>query len=301
MSMTDTGMPPVVVGVDASPDSQLALRWAVDEAQRRKRPLHLVCAWQSDYGAETMAPKVSSIEDRCRAVLDATTKEATALAPGLEVRSTTVHLQAASALIAASRHADAVVVGSRGLGAVREAFAGSTSMQVAGYASCPVVVVREVATRHDANRRVIVGVDGSDLSAEAAGYAFEQASNRHLGLTVVHAWDASFYTANVAASVLAEPWHDLKVEQEGITARAVSAWTRKFPDVDVRTHVVQGRPADVLVDASRDAELVVVGSRGLGGFRDLLLGSVSRTVLHRAHCPVAVIRPFPHHDPDSTS
>src|SRR4051812_44458210 len=111
--MTRTGTAPVVVGVDASPDSQLALRWAVDDAQRRTRPLQLICAWQSDYGADTMAPMVSSIEDGCRAVLGDAARQASALAPGLQMLITLAHLQAASALIAASRQADSVVVGSR--------------------------------------------------------------------------------------------------------------------------------------------------------------------------------------------
>jgi len=246
-----------------------------------------------------VAPLVSTIEEQCRSVLEAATADVRRLTPGIELRTSTVRAQTASALIAASRDADTVVVGSRGLGALKEALVGSTSMQLAAYASCPVVVVREVAALHGANRRVFVGVDGSDLSTEATGYAFEQASQRGLGLTVLHAWDANFYASSVALSALAETWNDLEVEQEVVTSAAIAGWATKYPDVDVRTHVIQGRPADILVDASAGSELVVVGSRGRGGFRGLLLGSVSRNVLHRAHCPVAVIRPFPHHDPDA--
>jgi nucleotide-binding universal stress UspA family protein len=297
--MTDATPRPLVVGVDGSEGSRLAVAWAVDEATRRHLPLTALCAWQSDYAPETVAPLVSTIEEQCRSVLEAATAEVRKLAPGIELRTSTVHAQTASALIAASRHADTVVVGSRGLGTVKEALVGSTSMQLAAYASCPVVVVREVTARHGANRRVVVGVDGSDLSTQATGYAFEQASQRGLGLTVLHAWDASFYTSSVAMSALAETWNDLELEQEVITSAAIAGWTEKYPDVDVRTHVIQGRPADILVDASQAAELVVVGSRGRGGFRGLLLGSVSRDVLHRAHCPVAVIRPFPFHDSDA--
>ena len=297
--MRDATPRPVVVGVDGSEGSCLALAWAVEEATRRHLPLLALCAWHSDYAPETVAPLVSTIEEQCRSVLEAATADVRKLTPGIELRTSTVRAQTASALIAASRDADTVVVGSRGLGALKEALVGSTSMQLAAYASCPVVVVREVAARHGANRRVFVGVDGSDLSTEATGYAFEQASQRGLGLTVLHAWDATVYTSSVAMSALAETWNDLEVEQDGITSAAIAGWTEKYPDVDVRTQVLQGRPADILVDASGGAELVVVGSRGRGGFRGLLLGSVSRSVLHRAHCPVAVIRPFPHHDSDT--
>ncbi len=297
--MTDATPRPVVVGIDGSEGSCRALAWAVEEVTRQHLPLLALCAWQSDEAPETVAPLVSTIEEQCRSVLETPTADVRKLSPGIDLRTRIVHAQPASALIASSRHAHTVVVGSRGLGAVKEALVGSTSTQLAAYASCPVVVVREVAARHGADRRVVVGVDGSDLSTEATGYAFEQASQRGLGLTVLHAWDAIFYASGLAMGALAETWNDLEVEQEVITSAAIAGWAAKYPDVDVRTHVIQGRPADVLVDASAGAELVVVGSRGRGGFRGLLLGSVSRNVLHRAHCPVAVIRPFSHHDSDA--
>jgi nucleotide-binding universal stress UspA family protein len=291
--------PPVVVGVDGSDSSREALLWAVDEAARRRLPLRVLGAWQSDHAAETTAALVPSLADDCRAVVEAAAAHARTVSPGLDVSTTTVHAQAASALIAASRSADSVVVGSRGVGAVTEVLLGSTSMQLAVYASCPVVVVREPLRRPETPGRVVVGVDGSALSGEATAYAFEQASVRALGLTVVHAWNANVYTSGVALSVLAEPWQELVTEQELIVAEAIAPWTEKYPQVDVRTEVAQGRPADVLVDASVSAELVVVGSRGRGGFRGLLLGSTSRNVLHRAHCPVAVVRPFdPHRSAD---
>lgn len=299
--MTATTTPSIVVGVDGSDSSRQALDWAVEEAMRRRHPLDLLCAWHSDYAAETVAPLVPSIEDECRSVVDSAAAHARTAASGLDVRTSIVHAQAASALIAASRHADTVVVGSRGLGAVKEALLGSTSMQLAAHASCPVVVVRGDIARQDGARRIVVGVDGSELSVEATGYAFAQASQRGLGLTVLHAWNPNVYTSGVAVGVLVEAWDELEAEQALIASEAIAGWTEKYGDVDVRTHVIQGRPADILVDASESAELVVVGSRGRGGFRGLLLGSVSRNVLHRAHCPVAVVRPYSHDDSEAPS
>jgi nucleotide-binding universal stress UspA family protein len=293
--MTTSSTPSVVVGVDGSDSGRQALDWAVEEATRRRLPLHLLFAWSSDYAAETVAPMVPSIEEDCRSILEAAAADARTVSPGVEVRTSTVHAQAASALIAASRHADTVVVGSRGFGRVQSSFLGSTSMQIAAHAACPVVVVREPGVRHDGTRRIVVGVDGSDLSIEATGYAFAQASQRGLGLTVLHAWDANAFTSSVALSVVVEPWAELEAEQEEITSAAIAGWTEKYPQLDVRAQVVQGRPADILLDACEGAELLVVGSRGRGGFRGLLLGSVSRHVLHRAHCPVAVVRPASHH------
>lgn len=290
--------PTIVVGVDGSDSSRQALDWAVEETTRRHRALQVLCAWQSDYSAETAAPIAPRMEDACRAIVETAAAHARTESPGLEVSTSTVHAQAASALIAASRRADTVVVGARGVRAVTEALLGSTSMQLAAYASCPVVVVRERTASREAARRVVVGVDGSEVSVEATGYAFEQASERGVGLTVVHAWNANVYTSGLAMSMLVEPWAELVAEQERITDEATARWTEKFPTVDVQTQVTQERPADALVDASENAELVVVGSRGRGGFRGLLLGSVCRSVLHRAHCPVAVVPPFSPADSD---
>ena len=227
--MTDATPRPVVVGIDGSEGSCLALAWAVEEVTRQRLPLMALCAWQSDDAPETVAPLVSTIEERCRSILETATADVRKLSPGIDLRTRVVHAQPASALIASSRHAHTVVVGSRGLGAVKEALVGSTSMQLAAYASCPVVVVREVAARHGANRRVVVGVDGSDLSTEATGYAFEQASQRGLGLTVLHAWDANFYASSVALSALAETWNDLEVEQEVVTSAAIAGWADEVP------------------------------------------------------------------------
>ena len=290
----------VVVGVDGSDSSLQALDWAVEEATRRHLTLRVLCAWHSDYPAESVARVADGMADDSRSVVEAAAERARAAGPELDISTNTVHAQAASALIAASRHADTVVVGARGVGALTEALLGSTSMQVAAYASCPVVVVREPLSIHGGPRRVVVGVDGSNLSNEATGYAFEQASGRGLGLTVLHAWSANVFTSGVALTALSEPWRELAAEQERITSEAIGQWAATFPNVDVLVRVTKGRPAHVLVDASAGAELVVVGSRGRGGFRGLLLGSVSRSVLHQAHCPVAVLRRFSPDDSDES-
>jgi nucleotide-binding universal stress UspA family protein len=292
--MTNTLPKRVVVGLDGSQGSRLGLDWAIEDAARRHRPLHLLCAWQFET-AETVTPLRPSIEDECRSILDAAAAHARAGSRGLDVQTSMVHAHPAAALIEASRNADTVVVGSRGLGAVKELLIGSISMQVAVYALSPVVVVREVITQDGTPGGVVVGVDGSELSVEATGFAFEQASQRGLKLTVLHAWDPTFYTSAVALSALFDTWDDVEVGEEVVTSEAIAGWAEKYPDVEVRTQVLPGRPADTLVDASETAELVVVGSRGRGGFSGLLLGSVSRNVLHRAHCPVAVVRPSGHH------
>ena len=288
--MTDTDPRPVVVGVDGSEGSRAAQSWAVTEATDGGCPLHLLCAWQFET-AEPMAPLLPSFEDECRAIVEAASADAKTASPQIKVRGSVVHSQPAAALIEASRDAELVVVGSRGLGEVKQLLVGSISMQVAAHALCPVVVVRAVAEQPRPPGRIVVGVDGSPLSVEATGFAFERAARRGLGLTVLHAWDPTFYNSGVALTALTEAWDDLEFEQKTATAAAIAEWAEKYPDVDVQLHVTSGRPADLLVDASENAALVVVGSRGRGGFTGLLLGSVSRNVLNRALCPVAVVRP----------
>ena len=126
---------------------------------------------------------------------------------------------------------------------------------------------------------------------DAVAYAVAQAALRGSDLTVVHAWDVGLVEGALALNAPIEVWEAFEDERVAMTAETVAGWSEKYPDVEVKTTVVRGRPADVLVKASAEAELLVVGSRGHGGFLGLMLGSVSRLVLHLAACPVAVVRP----------
>lgn len=285
--------PTIVVGVDGSTPSKLALDWAVDEASRRHLRLHLVSASGIDYASDTLGAVVPVIEEECRRVLRDAANHVATIAPTVEVSTEAWRGQAAAALVALSAQADTVVVGSRGRGSVGAALAGSISLQVAAHASCPVVVVRTLSTASPARPRVVVGVDGSRVSSEAIGYAFAQASQREVGLTVVHAWDVEFVEGVIAVASTSDLWERLGEEERALTAESIAGWAEKYPDVDVRTHVVRGHPVDILASESEGAELVVVGSRGRGGFSGLLMGSVSHGVLHRAQSPVAVVRPHP--------
>lgn len=285
---------PIVVGVDGSGSGAPALDWAIDEASRRGLPLHLVHARETTDGmASSFVSAPPSWDDPGWVVRDAR-EHVASRAPQLVVTSSDELSPASSALVAASQHADTVVVGARGRGAVGTALLGSTSHRVATHAGCPVVVVREAVVHSGALPRVVVvvGVDDSALSAEAVGYAFATASERHLPLTVVHAWSGEELAAlEVPAAVADEVWAAAADHQRIQTEESIVGWSEKYPDVTVRITVPRGSPVDALVTESELAELLVLGSRGLGPFRGVLLGSVSEAVLHRAHCPVAVVRP----------
>lgn len=288
MSWT-SGPAPIVVGVDGSPSSDRAVDWATDEASRRNLPLHLINAWSVDFSAEMSASFLPAVEQESSDVLDAAADRARAISSSVRITRLQEHSGPSAALVSSSLRADTVVLGHRGVGGVERLWTGSTSMQVAAHAHCPVLVVPHTSLSVPGTGHVVVGVDGSPASSEAVGYAFFQAALRGSDLTVVHAWDVGLVQGTLALNAPIEVWEGFEVERVALASEAAAGWAEKYPDVEVHTRVVHGRPADGLVQASSNAELLVVGGRGRGGFIGLLLGSVSRTVLHLARCPVAVV------------
>lgn len=287
---------PIIVGVDDSPSSYAALDWAVGEASRRALPLHLlhVVEWPP-YGLD--APPSPGRE----AIVLAARERVCCRAPHLVATHETVDGDPSGVLVDRSRHASMIVVGNRGLGGFRSLLTGSVGVQTAAHAQCPVVVVRphiraqspaeepvEQPPRH-AVGRVVVGVDESDLSDAAVGFAFDEAASRGIGLTAVHAWHypVSSSPSDVIFAVCVPP--DVADIQHKILAQALAAHQERHPEVPVQSVLAQGSPATVLVHESIGAELLVVGSRGHGGFAGLLLGSVSDAAIRHAGCPVAVI------------
>jgi nucleotide-binding universal stress UspA family protein len=162
---------------------------------------------------------------------------------------------------------------------------GSVALQVVTHARCSVVVVRESFVDTPHAKGVVVGIDGSAVSELAVGYAFEQASLRGVRLDVVHAWWTTVpngLTQDIKAD---------QVTRERLTlSETLVGWSEKYPDVEVRESLPMGPTVLTLTEAARNAELLVVGSRGRGGFHSLLLGSVSQGVLAHATCTVAVVR-----------
>lgn len=297
--MTRTHAPrgSIVVGVDASTASDVALEWAVEEATRRRLPVHLLHAYTQEL-VVALPPELEGGEPRTDAVIDAALARVHTMNPQLSVTFAVPYGSAAGELVDASADADTVVIGARGRSTLGGIVLGSVSLGVAMHAACPVVVVRERSTLTGPSAgRVVVGVDGSEVSAAAVGYAFAHASSRDVGLTVVHAWWLEFVEGSLASAPTTEAvetdWEHIAEGQRLVVAESLAGWREKYPDVEVREHIVKGHPVEALVDESDGAELLVVGTRGKGGFTGLMLGSVSHGVLHRAHCPVAVARPAP--------
>ncbi|MEV0565945.1 universal stress protein [Dactylosporangium sp. NPDC050588] len=288
----------VVVGVDGSPPSLEAVDWAAAEAVRRGRPMHILHAfqWPPPIYAPVVAPSPSpfelGIQEAAAQIVDEAADRARAAAPTVRLTTATRAEPAAVALLDTARTAAEVVVGSRGHGGFAGLLLGSVSTQVATHAPCPVVVVRHLDRPPGPEAgRVVVGVDGSHDAGDALRFAFEHASSCGAGLTAVLAHRRAGSSGRPDGPLpLIVDADDQGEDVQRTLAESTAGWREKYPDVDFRTITVRGRASEVLVDRSAGARLLVVGSRGRGGFTGLLLGSVSLTTVQHAACPVAVVR-----------
>ncbi|MGJ6964344.1 universal stress protein [Streptosporangium sp. G11] len=134
----------------------------------------------------------------------------------------------------------------------------------------------------------MVGFDGSDHSAAALEYAFEEAARRQAGLRAIHTWQMP--VVGPGATVYTPLVEDILAAERRVSTDTLAPWREKYPRIEVEQTLVCGHPVGVIYEASADADLVVVGCRGLGRFGSAVLGSVSHGVLHHARCPVAVLR-----------
>lgn len=279
----------VLVGVDGSPAAMAAVRWAAADAALRDvalRVIHACEPWAVDLPRPMPEGFENAVEEYCHGVARTAGIVATQCVPGLEVTTQVVPGPAAEALRKAALEADEVVVGSRGLGGFAGLVLGSVSLGLAGHVPRPVVVVPDAAPTFYGE--IVVGFDGSARSEIALKYAFEQAARRKARLTVVHAWHMPALAPYAAAyGALID---DVFEAQSKAITEALKPWRDEHPDVDVREQAVCGHPVPAIRDAAATADLVVVGSRGLGLLGSAVLGSVSHGVLRQTRCPVAVVR-----------
>ena len=295
--MADAAGPAVVkalvVGTDGSSAAAEALAWALEESHRRRVPLHVVTAWspsrdpQETQWLSTMT-SVSELRTAVADELAATVTSAVESANHHEVAISTevAYGHPAKALIDESDPDRLLVVGSRGRGALSGIVFGSVSQACAQYARGPVVVVRG-STPIAGTGRVVVGVDGSAESLAALRFAAVDARLRGAPLQVVHVWQD---TDHAAHGRFVPPGESAKARADEAWYDILRAVLDIAPDVEVISEHVAGYAQSVLLKASEGAALLVVGSRGLGGWAGLMLGSVSLHCITQSACPVAVIR-----------
>ena len=297
----------LVVGVDGSPGSRAALGHALATAARRGGDLEVVCtfplilSWIG--GAPLDASHIDLIRDETEAVIrdfvaEVRSDAAVAVVPAVgevPVTLTVTVGPAAQELVDRSRDADLLVVGGRGRGAVRSALLGSVALHCATHAHCPVLVVRPTAVDRPQQSRIVVGLDGSDRSRAALVAAVDEAGRRGAEVVAVAAYQPVDYWAD--PSNLPFPSSD---EIRADVLRGAQAMVREVlattgrpgvPVPHVRIEVMHGAAADLLVEVAEQADLLVVGSRGRGALRGLLLGSVALHCVLHATCPVMVVHP----------
>jgi nucleotide-binding universal stress UspA family protein len=275
--MTEYGRshPSIVIGVDGSESALDATAWAAREAAAHGSDLLIVHAF--------LWPLLGPVDDTDRhslgsrlhaqAVVSRAADVAQRSAPSVVVRERLDDGWPTVVLRNACRDALLLVVGGYMTGRMHAAVAGSTVLELIGSLDIPIVSVGAAdpasLPEAPADLPVTVGMDVSAASRRATVFAALEARRHRAALRIVH--------------VRSTP------EEDAVAATLVEETRRLYPDVEIEYRSVEGDPADGLVDASGDARLLVVGSRGLGGVAGLLLGSVSQGLLRDAECPLAVV------------
>ncbi|WP_018653222.1 universal stress protein [Actinomadura flavalba] len=283
----------ILVGIDESEQSTAAVLWAAEEAGRRGATLRIVnvagpwLEWES-----SDARVLEAREWLARGGQNALERVAAAArerVPGLEVVTEQAPGQPAGVLVERGANALMTVVGSHGVGRLAGALVGSVAFQVVTHARGPAVVVQHHGGA--AYGEVAVAVDGSEVAAAAIDFAFEAASLRGARLRAVLAWEEPMPLGGAALGpIIYEAYEDGSVQEREL-AEALAGRRERYPDVEVVAEVVPGRPVRVLTGVSARADLLVLGSRGRGGFKGLLLGSVGQAMVNRSHCPLAIVHP----------
>ena len=288
----------IVVGTDGSLRADKAVAWAANRAAARNLPLLILLVvpelplpgrtaaaaainqgthYVDDFLAESQQ-KVEAVAERLRAEY-----------PGVEIEARVVQGHDSSILAEASKDAAQVVVGARGQNApLSVKLLGGVSDAVASHAHGQVAVISDFAEENP-NGPVVVGVDDSAPARAAAWIAFDAAQVRGVPVIAVNAWDFGPYDA-FNAEIWDHSMQQINTSLTDLVNEVLAPLREEFPNVEVEVRIVRGRPENAIVDASKGAGLVVVGSRGRGGFKGLMLGSTSKHVLRESHAPVIVTR-----------
>ncbi|MFJ4835287.1 universal stress protein [Streptomyces sp. NPDC088747] len=286
--MTD----PITVGVDGSDESRAAVAWAAREAVRRGLPLRIVYAWHGPSEA-VGGPDAAEQENWAQALPLASARSATEQHADLSVSAEVLDGGPVDSLVAATADAEALVLGSRGHGAIVGFLIGSVGQQVIAEAAGPVVLVRadDRPESEAAGREIVVGQQGApDDSAAGLRFAFETAAARGASVRVVRAWSLPPVFAYSPGSLkLLDEAGGMEPAEKKALAEAVEPWRERFPEVPVTEYVEMGSAGQVLLSLAGRTQLMVVQRRAERSAVGSRIGSVAHAVMHHAPCPVAVV------------
>jgi nucleotide-binding universal stress UspA family protein len=289
----------VVAGYDGSATAWRAALWAAREATSLQRRLVLVTAvgfppmpeptpmppgWVSP---QTIDAEQENVLARAEAMLSDIARDCRRAWPDVTISTRVTSGRAPETLAQIAQDATLLVIGSSGLTGLPRLLLGSTAAELLHNCRRPVVVVRRAQAQDEA-RRVVVGVDGSEVSSAAIGFAYDFADRHQYELVAVHAW--SDLPMNEPERPRPEDPDVLK-RGNRLLAESLAGHQHQHPDVTVHQVVALDRPAHALFEHAQGATLLVVGSHGRGAIRRALLGSVSHAMAYHAPCPVAVVRP----------
>lgn len=294
----------VTVGLDGSAESRAAAEWAAREARLLGLPLKLVQVREPVPAPMGQAPLPGAGTQLYRTErIPRETGEGIRLRhPGLDVTTEQLSGRPADVLVSAAKDAELLVLGSRGRGEIGGFMAGSVGLSVLAHAARPVVFVRageQAADEHATDplgipsgaapfRPVVLGLDIESPDDELIGFAFAAAARRGTSLRVVHGWNPAAYYA-YGLPVDLEVQEALAQSESTALTEALRPWREKFPEAEVTEECPYGTPGNHLVDASREASLLVVGRRVRRVPLGARIGSVTHAVLHHSTAPVAVV------------
>ncbi|MFM9555817.1 MULTISPECIES: universal stress protein [Streptomyces] len=284
--------PVVTVGLDGSPASLAAARWAADEAEKRRLTLRLLHAWPLLAPEPTHIPSEVDQNYWAKRLVHTAQAELSGRRPGLSVVGSLVADDAQEALIRAAAESEMLVLGSRGLASAESYFMGDVSMPVVARAARPVVLVRAEPTeqrpRPTSADKVVVAMERHGPCDELLDFAFHSAAARDIPLLAVRGRSVPFH-ARMPWGVDHGVSEELTRETQEELSKALRPWREKYPQVDVEDTIRLTSPAKAVVHAAEGAALLVVGRRVHHHGATHHLDHVAHAAIHHARCPVAVV------------
>lgn len=282
---------PVLVGIDGSPESLAAARWAGREASRREMPVHLVNVWQNPVSNIQFSPGPEGPRLWQESQVRSAGKILADHHPNLAVSAGQVTGTATKVLLEAAQESEMIVLGSRGIGGITGFFLGSVGLHLLARTRGPVVFVRAVEEGNttDAEEEVVLGIDLGQPCDSLIAFAFEEAHARGSMLRAVHVWDENKLYGYAAPGLDARLANELRAEQGHQLSLVLAPWRAKFPEVGVEERIAEGPVTQRLTREGRGKGLLVVGRRRRSTPSGIRIGPVTHGVLHHAASPVAVV------------